>query len=646
MATSRRIDVGRASIIFVGALSVLGVFFFGWRVVNLSPGPGLDNGWSAALSMSVRFGVTFGNHIVFTYGPLGFLDVNQLWYGDTGQLAFAYLILVRIAAAVAIYAGARRSYGRIAGFLIAVVALALGEDLVNVTFLIAAVWVIQIQPSMRMRFLVIGLAGAIAAFELLIKISTGGELALMVVVLTLALEGSWLRHAAVAILSFAVVLVASWALAGQDLGALPAYVHNSIRIVSGYSSAMSVDEASIGWEYTGALFAFLFGLGAAWYATVSEPRRRRIGVLAMWTVFVFFEFKEGFQRHDTAHGGIYFSAVLAGFVAFRFRGGRRLIGVGLLGALATFTLAAHTLSASSVVDPFGNLDSAFAQFKEVFSARERRRIMLEGQASIFAGTRLDSETLDLLRGKTVHVAPYETTLVWAYGFHWRPIPVFQSYSAYTTGLDQLDANTVNSSEAPQRMLLYAGPGVDGRFQPFDEPLTERSILCRYQELSVDGGWDVLGVGPNRCGQPVFMSMVKAAWGQQVSVPAPPNDQTLVIARVSGVQVGGLERLRSALYKARVRLISLDGVSHRLVPETAADGLVLRASPGVDFAPPFEVAPNATSIAVTLEGSQPGGDPITYAFYEVPVSVGPRYPPLQRAIIHSTPIARSYLLGSR
>lgn len=602
----------------------------------------MDPSWSAALSMAVHFGVTFGNHLDFTYGPLGFLDQNQLWYGDTGQLAFVYLLLVRMTLAIAIYAGARRSYGTIAGFLIAVLVVALVEDVVAIAFLIAAVYVIQAPPRPRAALLLLGAGGALAAFELLIKVSDGGQLALMVVVLTAALEGSRVRHASAAVLGFVVVLLAGWALAGQDLGALPAYLHNSARIVSGYSSAMVIDEPSIRWEYTAALLTFLFGLAGAWYATAAEPARRRAGVLALWVVFAYFEFKEGFQRHDIPHGAVYFDAVFAGFLAFRFRVGRRLVGIGLLSALLVFALAARDLTVSSSIDPGGNIEMAFSQFRQVFDARERHRIMLEGQESIFIEADLDSKALSLLRGKTVHVAPYETALVWAYGLRWRPLPVFQSYAAYTTGLDQLNANTVNSSRAPQRILLSAGPGIDGRFQPFDEPLTERSILCRYQELYVDRGWDVLGVAPDRCGQPVLISTVRAAWGQQVSVPAPPNNRTLIIARLSGVQVGGLERLTASLYKARLRFVSLNGVSHRLIPGTANDGLVLRAPADIDFAPPFEVAPNASSIAVTLEGSQPGGHPITYAFYEVPVSVGPRYAPFQRAIIGGSQAAGSSL----
>jgi hypothetical protein len=588
--------------------------------------------------MSVRFGVTFGNHIAFTYGPLGFLDVNQLWYGDTGQIAFLYLIVIRIVLAATIYAGARRSFGGIAGFMIALYVVALSEDLVDVGFVIAAIYLIQLRLPPRIMSLIVALAGAIAAVEFLIKISVGMELILIVAVVALAADGHRTRYVLAGALGFVVTFLVSWGLASQEFGALPDYFRNSVQIVSGYSSAMSYEDPTIVWEYSGALVAFAFGLIAVWYTMSLETSRRRVGVIAIWVIFAFFEFKESFQRHDASHGGIYFSAMLGGLLAFHFVRGRRLVALMMLAAVAVFTLAAHNRPALSVINLSGDLDSAVTQFKEVFTARERLRIRLEGREGIVSSTPLDTETLMLLHGETVHVTPFEAALVWAYGLDWHPLPVFQSYAAYTAGLDRLNANALKSSKAPQRILFGMASGIDNRFQPFDEPATEQTILCRYQELHIERAWDVLGVGPDRCGQPVRISSIRAAWGQTIPVPSPPNEHTFVIVRVDGVQVTGAESLRAAIFRPKLRFVSINGANYRLVPGTADDGLVLRAPADLDFTPPFSIAPNAKSITVTLEGSQPGGRPIEYSFYEVPVTVGPRYRPFQHAIAAGSQIA--------
>jgi hypothetical protein len=623
-----RLKMSRIPAGLVWILPILGVFCFSWQPVGLTPGHGLDASWSAGLSMAIHMGIGFGNHLVFTYGPLGFLGTNQLWYASTGELSFLYLIAVRLVLAAAVYLAARRNYGTVGGFVIAVLVIAtVGSDVAIAAFIVA-IWFLEHPPSTRICDVLMVCGGALAAFELLIKASVGVALAVMVAVVASTWTGSRRRHVVAASSSFVLALLVGWMASGQSLSALPDYMRNSARIVSGYSSAMVVDEPTIRWEYTAAMIAFSFGLVCAVYSTIGALDRRRAGAVALWVAFAYFEFKEGFQRHDAPHGAIYFDAILGGFVAFRFRAGSRLIGLGLLGALLAFALAAQDQTLASAIDPSGNAEMAVTQIKQVLDPSERNRTIAAGRAEIVSTALLDTKTLALLQDKTVAVAPYESALAWAYRIRWMPLPVFQSYAAYTTGLDQLNANTVASGRAPERILLSASPGIDGRVAQFDEPLTERTILCRYQELYV-GSWDVLGRGPNRCGQPVALSTVKAKWGQQVAVTAPPNDHTLVMVRIGGVQVGGLERLRTLVYKARERFVLIDGVSHRLVPGTAGDGLVLRAPAGVDFSPPFAVAPNATSISVELQGRQPGGHPITYSFYEVPVSVGPRYAPLQQ-----------------
>ncbi|HEY2161002.1 MAG TPA: hypothetical protein VGH24_06820, partial [Solirubrobacteraceae bacterium] len=79
-----------------------------------------------------------------------------------------------------------------------------------------------------------------------------------------------------------------------------------------------------------------------------------------------------------------------------------------------------------------------------------------------------------------------------------------------------------------------------------------------------------------------------------------------------------------LFKPAARSISLDGLPpNRLVPGTAADGLPLRASLGMDFAPPFNIAPNPVNIAVLKEGQGPTvGGPLTYSFYAQTFDAGP------------------------
>ncbi len=608
------------------ALPVFAVLL-SWHAVALEPQPGLDNSWQAALHMALHNGITFGDHLVFTYGPLGFLSVPTLWYTDTGTIAFAYTVLIRFALVVAVFAGARRSYGPIAGFVcVLLVACASEVAPETVPFVVFSVWVIDRVAGERrvMAFMAVG--GAVAGLELLNKESTGIEIAVLALIVALAARGHRWRNVAITLCSLVVALLVGWIATGQRLGALPAYAHGAARIITGYAAAMSISEASLTWEYTAACVAFVFGLAAAFQMTSTATTRIRWGIVAVWVVFSFFEFKEGFVRHDSGHALIYFVALMGGFFAFRWRPGTQLVGLGLASALFVFTLAAEGSFVSTLVDPGGNASEAISQIREVAGKSERNAIMARGRAAIEAALPLDPQTLALLRGHTVHVGPYEAAVAWAYHLDWRPLPVFQSYTAYTTGLDQMNADALNSSSAPERILRNLDTGIDGRVLEFDEGDTNRTILCRYRELRTTGAWQVLGLGPNRCLPPVALETVHANWDQKVDVPAPPNDHSFVFVRIGGVAVGGLERVEAALYKPAIRMVLLDGESHRLVSGTATDGLLLRAPGGVDFTAPFNFAPNSLTIAVSKEGSsmESGTRPITFSFFSQSVSVGPRY----------------------
>jgi hypothetical protein len=614
----------------------LAIMLLSWHALALEPQPGLDGSWEAALHMALHDEVTFGNHLVFTYGPLGFLSVPTLWYGDTGSVAVLYTVLLRLALASALFVGARRSYGTAAGAIVALLVTSASDvALEPVPFLAFGVWMIDRDVHRRGRLALMAAGGAAAGLELLNKESVGIELAAMAIIVALAARGRRRENMGVALVALLAALVAGWVVTGQDLGALPAYAHNAEQIISGYAAAMGIEQpgVAIALQYPAAVLAVAIGLAGALHmiasgSAASGSARRRWGIVAIWLAFCFFEYKEGFVRHDAGHAAEFFIAVMGGFLAFSWRAPRRLVGLGMTAVLLAFavaaTVGANENSLAGTFDPVEHVSSAVTQLYQVSSRSERDSLMARGRRGIEAAFPLDPATLSLLRGHTVHVAPYQAAVAWAYGLDWRPLPVFQSYTAYTSGLDQDDADALNSARAPQRILRNLEPGIDGRVQTFDEGLTTRTILCRYQQLHTTATWQVLARGPDRCGAPRALETVHAGWDQSVLVPAPPNTHSFVFVRIGGVAVGGLEGVSALLYKPAERTVLLDGSKHRLLPGTAADGLLLRAPATLDYTPPFNLAPNPATIAVGKAGQRPGGGkPLTFSFYAQSLSARSR-----------------------
>jgi hypothetical protein len=608
------------------ALVAFGLLLLAWSDVQSVPAAGLDYSWHAALHMAARRDLTFGSELVFTYGPLGFLSVPEFWYADTGAFALAYTAAFRLALGVALFLAARRTYGAVGGFLMAAaVASAVGgETMVPVVVFVALMLALQRDRADRVSLLVAAAAGALAGVELLVKLSVGIELVALAFIFVLSVPAHRLRHLVLAASTLAVALAAGWTATGQDWAALLEYARHGSSVVLGYAGAMSSEHENLRWQYPAALLVFLLGFGGVAQTSGAGPARQRVGLLALWFVFAFLSFKQAFVRHDTGHAVLYFEALLAGFLAVRWHPRRRAFGFALTVVVFAVAIAAKTGGTfetfGTVINPARHARSAVDDLSALFSPGDRQRAEDLGRFRAALGDALDRKTLAMLKGHTVHVLPHETSVVWAYRLRWAPLPVFQSYSAYTQELDELNENTVNSQRAAERILMQNTDTIDGRFRSFDEPATIRAVLCRYVELRATAKWLVMGRGPDRCGPARLVRSVRADWGQPVTVPSPHNRRTILYVRIAGVEAAGLERLRALLFRPKMREILLDGIRYRLVPGTAGDGLILHVPPGVDFSPPFNTAPNASRIEV-LRGGGGGSDgkPLRLDFYAEPIS---------------------------
>jgi hypothetical protein len=239
--------------------------------------------------------------------------------------------------------------------------------------------------------------------------------------------------------------------------------------------------------------------------------------------------------------------------------------------------------------------------------------------------RLDPATLMALRGHSVAIDPWEIGVAWAYRLDWSPLPVFQNYSAYTSRLDRLNAAAVSSPDGPERILRenpalvypeFPTRGIDNRFPAWDPPAEARAILCNFVVVHTTVRWQVLGRTADRCGRPHLVLSVDVRPGAAVRVPAPAPHQ-VVFARIAGSGIGGLDRLVGLALRAPARHVVIDGArSYRLVPDTAADGLLLRGSGRIGGVGAFAQIPRAKTIAVTGVGGS-----LRLSFFRIRVSGG-------------------------
>ncbi len=609
-----RLFTGRARV-WVTALIVA---LLAWPVAFGVAGTGPDLSWMGGLYMGIHDGKDFGSEIVFTYGPLGFLDWPILWYSGLAVLAFAFTAVLYLALVVTLIAVLERAVGLLAAALIAFLFCVSIPDLEQVPLILgvglALLALREDRPGYAVGVLAAG-GGALAAVECLVKLSVGP---VILVVCLLAMFGARAdrRQWAAFGVTFLGGSLLLWLIASQSPASLWDYAKNGAQVVSGYNEAMGVGGAER-WEEV----ALVLGAGALVVASVLAPlrdRRARWSGTLLVAVAAFATFKYGIVRFEPNHAALAFSALLGIWLVIPWP--RRRAAAFLACTVVVGAIALHAYPSSARLDPVQNLTAFIDSAELVARPGRRQQLVDEGRANLQATYALEPRTLAAMEGKRVAVEPWEIAVAWAYELDWQPLPVFQNYTAYTPDLDRLNSAQVESPDGPQ-VILRQNPGnplpfgarsLEGRLPAWDPPEQSFAIACNFTPVRTTPTWQVLERTADRCGEPRLIASRTAEPGETVAVPRAHRDE-IVLLRLGGAKIEGLERIKSLLWRAPVETAVLnDGlVSYRLVPGTTGDGLVVSRDPALDGKGPFAQLPQLTDIRV--EGAD---GPLTYDFYGV------------------------------
>ena len=225
--------------------------------------------------------------------------------------------------------------------------------------------------------------------------------------------------------------------------------------------------------------------------------------------------------------------------------------------------------------------------------------------------------LAALKGRCVNAEPIEVAAVWAYGLDWCPLPALQSYGAYTSRLDQLDAARYADPEKGPDGVIRADFAIDERLPAWESPAAMLALLCNFESAAEGGGWQALVRVPDRCGEPHPVGSVQGALGEPIALPPAPAG-TVLIGRVHGLEIGTFERLEMLFARPAERWISIDGEPrHRVLPGTVEDGLILDVPSAVDYPSPFNLGQEAKTLTAEIDGESGGS--VTVDLEAVPIA---------------------------
>jgi hypothetical protein len=228
-----------------------------WSQASTDPVVGPDPSWQAGLALARLHHLRWGPEVVFTYGPLGFLQ-NTAYYDPIQALvASAYQPIVVAALFLGVAAHLRERHAPMTALIGAFITTGIvctlhighgvgvpGLEYPELAVLAAFVWAAKplLQEVTKHSTVSITCAALalIAGIQLLVKFNTG--VAILVIALALSVLHDWRalgRHCAT-VSVFLLSLLIWWLLADQRLRDLFGWVQSSAAVTAGYSHAMGL----------------------------------------------------------------------------------------------------------------------------------------------------------------------------------------------------------------------------------------------------------------------------------------------------------------------------------------------------------------------------------------------------------------------
>ena len=530
-------DVKRRSLVVrlqVAVLALLGLF--GLPAFSPDIGAGLDSSWVIAVSLAANRHMVFGRSFIFSYGPLGFLaspafvvpamGVVSVWTRIGFALVLGWLIARSVLAVAPLWATAVVTVVSV-WVLGGVFTLGAEAVLIPLVLFIGGLIDFVATANIPMRPLSATILGALAGTMLLIKFDTG-VWGLFFLLFALLLHGRAVRvglgrvglgglslRAGSALVGFAGAVLVWWGVLSQPIGALVPWLRGSAEVLLGYDRAM-VADGGVWWELPAALIACLTAGALSWLLT---PLSRRFYVCLFLFSASWLFTKQSFIRHDTGHVVRIFALLsfcLLVLLGTRNRSAKaatvqgyeadaellradqpsvdqalqglglaeRTWAVAMVTVVSCFAMVLH-LTASGRLRTRLPDRGAVPQAMEWLTNADQFKLNREGLLkNLNIGSALRKE---LLKG-SVHIEPSETSLVLGMPeLAWNPLPVPQSYSAYTLWLDRKNAAALSSSSGPEQ-VLYESSSIDARVGRFESPAAMVSLICHYRAAFIDKRW--------------------------------------------------------------------------------------------------------------------------------------------------------------
>lgn len=464
------------------------------------PAADLDPSWRMALGYFSTRGMQFGEEVVFTYGPLGFIMSNTYSGAQWWELILGQAALAVISAAVIVSLLRRLDWRTrlvsVAYFFLFGVSYEDAQHMI-VIGLLGFELLRQARGGLRLTTF---LAAAVLAVYAQIKFTD-----FLLSVFAVAVVGGyalWCRRTRFALAtvgSFLGVFLLIWVFAGQALPHLLPYLRSSWEISQGYQDAMGIPTPQLP-LILGVIVLLLLAAYAVGHLWLQKDRPRALANVALLGAFTYLNWKHGFVRADGHMIGFFFCALLPltsypalledDGTAPRLHKAAFLIGtfVSLWGIeAALFGVVRQSL--------FIFQDRVVGNVEKLTSWKPLRLKYAEALQLKTSEHDLH-QVREIVGNDTIDIIGFEQGVALFNRFNYRPRPIIQSYSTFTPYLARRNEAFYLSDDAPEYVLVKVQT-LDERAPMMDDPFVMNIIVRRYDYVTSEKGFQLWKRNPGK-----------------------------------------------------------------------------------------------------------------------------------------------------
>lgn len=552
-----------------------------------APRPDLDESYQVVLEYARTHNFQFGKDIIFTFGPLGFLNtwVSQGLF-PVQRIIFALAwsgIVAWSATGLARQIPGPMKYVFLVWFLIYSNVGWLEQH----AFLVMAYGCMILMGEVHKRKVAAAIFLSVFVSLSLIKFTFFIAATISVIICVLVQLGKRNLKSSFAItLSYGVVFLALWSVAGQLLENLLPWLRGSFEIAGGYTDAMTIFpkvKVLVICAVAGVMFfvsLFIIIRSSRWSFS-------GIGILLVTTAFVFLSWKSSFVRADGhVMGFIFFLPISFAILNTEIfqngmkRKSRLYLATLFMGVVILCNWAADIQEPGTMLTKLIDWPrqmtrnsllisrSIYFDWKYCFEAlRESKQPKEDPDLAI---------ARDMVGKASVDVINYRQWAALANNLNYRPRPIFQGYCAYTPYLQDLNLSFFQSDKRPQ-YLLFKMETIDNRFPTLDDATLLPHILGNYKPIAKEGDFIVLQASPN-IPSDVKMSMVHeqtVTFGESLNLPVCNKNLLIMKVEVKPTLIG---RAIKFFFQAPILTLNTKTngktVSYRFIPAMAERGLIV------------------------------------------------------------------------